>query len=363
MFNKIFRLDRTQNSMNFDSIVDFQLSFLLYYASIVHTGLLILSLCFFALPVSAYYFVTLVMFLICARFIDSRNFVLIHFLTYIEITLHIYLIYVFFGVFIGIELYYIILIPVGCYALLMSFSRNLKIFFMLMIGSVNMISYVCVELVDSLNAVTLPPVYRIFLTYNIFTAFGMVILQSYFFIDMISRKFSNLQERSSIFQHQANYDMLTDIFNRREMTRRIDAALKQYNADRAPLSVCIGDIDNFKSINDTYGHNAGDYVLKTMCAIMKANIRKSDPFGRWGGEEFVLMMHTDLDACYNRAECLRRIIESHKFDFEGKDIPVTITFGIATAGDDTPSVSSLIEKADRMLYKGKKNGRNQTVYT
>lgn len=362
MFSKILQLYRLRDSKNLLSTVDFQLSFLLYYACVVHTGLLILSVVFLKPAICMYYFVTLMLFLLSARFIDSKNFFLIYGLTYVEITLHVYLIYAFFGVSIDIELYYIMLIPVGCYVLLMSYNRNFQRFFIFIIVVINAISYATFKIMIQLRTddLNITPAYKVFLVYNIFMAYGMATLQSYFFLKTIMRKFSNLKEESNEFKHQANYDALTNLYSRREMTRCLENALDQYKSNKLPVSLCMGDIDKFKSINDIYGHNAGDYVLKTIGSILKANIRKTDCAGRWGGEEFVLLIHSDLPACYSRAEYLRKAIENCKFQFDGKEIPVTITFGIAAVDDATSSVGSIIEKADKMLYIGKEGGRNQT---
>ena len=113
------------------------------------------------------------------------------------------------------------------------------------------------------------------------------------------------------------------------------------------------DIDHFKKVNDTYGHEFGDYVLKEFANVVKQNIRNSDIFARIGGEEFILILpHTSYESALKVAEKLRKAIEKH--DFKGKKI--TASFGVSEFEGD---LQMAIEIADEALYEAKRNGRNQ----
>ena len=159
----------------------------------------------------------------------------------------------------------------------------------------------------------------------------------------------------------AVYDGLTEIFNRNYFDVWISteyARVKRYNT---MLSFIILDIDHFKQINDTYGHQAGDYVLKNLAARIKSISRKCDLFARYGGEEFVIALpETEMAVAIQVAERYKEEIAAETFRFNQQEIAVTISLGIASY-QETPedSVEQFMENADKMLYKAKKDGRNR----
>jgi len=125
---------------------------------------------------------------------------------------------------------------------------------------------------------------------------------------------------------------------------------------KSPLSLVIFDIDHFKSINDTYGHLVGDSVLQELARIIRDNIRSSEYFVRWGGEEFVLLLPgTSWQNAAMVAEKLRRHVEAHTFEKVGD---VTCSFGV-TSLHENDTIQSFLERADEALYDAKKGGRNQ----
>ena len=134
--------------MNLRSSVDFQMSFLLYYASFVHCGFVLLSIAFSQYIMTGYYLLTIGLFCLFAKFIDSKRFLIIYIFTYIEISVHIYIGYRIIGNTFGVELYYILLIPVGCYILFMQYSRLFQIFFLVVIFFCNAGSYIAVHLME-----------------------------------------------------------------------------------------------------------------------------------------------------------------------------------------------------------------------
>ncbi len=146
-------------------------------------------------------------------------------------------------------------------------------------------------------------------------------------------------------QKYAMYDELTKILNRRGIYERI----KEINKG----SILFLDIDHFKKINDTYGHEFGDYVLSEIGKILKHTFRKSDIVGRWGGEEFIVILpNTSYEDALKLAEKLRKIIEKH--DFKGKKI--TVSIGVS---EYNGNLEEELEKADEALYEAKNSGRNQ----
>ena len=157
-------------------------------------------------------------------------------------------------------------------------------------------------------------------------------------------------------QKLAITDNLTKLYNRAHLENVLKLQMAQSNRYNRYMCVVLLDIDYFKKINDNYGHQAGDTVLKEISNILKNNIRKSDTFGRWGGEEFLIITpDTNVEQCYLLCEKLRKVVESHTFENLSS---VTISMGIAEFILNENS-DSFIERADKAMYSSKKNGRNQ----
>ena len=160
-------------------------------------------------------------------------------------------------------------------------------------------------------------------------------------------------------------DSLTGLYNRRYLMSHLGNFVDQ-SAERArPMAVLIVDIDFFKRVNDSHGHDAGDEVLREFSQRLRANVRGVDVIARLGGEEFVIAMpDTDLALAQGIAERLRQTVAGQSFSISGghNSDDVTISIGIATfdRGDDTPD--TLLKRADTALYRAKKDGRNRVVY-
>ncbi len=157
-------------------------------------------------------------------------------------------------------------------------------------------------------------------------------------------------------------DPLTGAFNRRFMFCRLKEEIERYRRYGRPFSVIIQDIDFFKNINDAYGHICGDFVLKKFAQLNLERLRSIDLYTRYGGEEFCCILpETDLDSACKLAENLRRIIEEHVFIFEGVELRITMSQGLAEVTPDISTDEELLKCADERLYQAKKNGRNNIV--
>jgi two-component system cell cycle response regulator len=155
-------------------------------------------------------------------------------------------------------------------------------------------------------------------------------------------------------------DQLTGLFNRRYMSRHLNTLLSEGSK---PVSFLMLDVDFFKQINDNYGHDVGDEVLREFANRISANVRGIDLACRFGGEEFVVVMpDTDLSFAYMVAERLRQSVADAPFmvSATSKQVPVTISIGVASSSNgDTPDV--LLKRADQALYRAKRDGRNRVV--
>jgi len=158
----------------------------------------------------------------------------------------------------------------------------------------------------------------------------------------------------------ANIDSLTGLLNRGAILRKLSEQMKHAKRYRDELSLSLLDIDHFKKVNDQYGHLTGDDVLEQVAILMWQNIRDADIIGRYGGEEFIIILpRTDLSSALNVAERVRKMIEASKMkDPEGNMFGITVSQGISIykLGEDE---HSLISRADNALYKAKGNGRNR----
>ncbi len=153
-------------------------------------------------------------------------------------------------------------------------------------------------------------------------------------------------------------DHLTMIYNRRKLFEIMGFEIEKAKRYSRPLSIIMLDLDHFKKVNDRYGHNIGDNVLRTTTHIISEMLRKVDVFARYGGEEFIILCtETELDGAVALAEKIRFTIESYNFPLVGV---VTLSAGVAEHVDEY-SESALIEKADAALYSAKKRGRNRVV--
>jgi diguanylate cyclase (GGDEF)-like protein len=166
------------------------------------------------------------------------------------------------------------------------------------------------------------------------------------------------------FKVKALYDPLTQCFNRNATEHIIRDEYEKFINNKIPLSLLFADIDYFKKINDTYGHQTGDSVLKAVAYSLQQGLRRSDVLCRWGGEEFLILLRgTHIQDAAQIAERLRQKVESHQFPlfppFEHSGL-VTISIGGAELLPRT-QITQLIEKADNALYRAKNNGRNKVV--
>ncbi len=180
------------------------------------------------------------------------------------------------------------------------------------------------------------------------------LLQTLIFI--VSNKL-NIDHYLSELKYLGTIDSLTQLYDRTELEHRLSDLTK--NQRQFALSLIMFDIDDFKKINDTYGHLCGDFVLKELSKIIKQNIRLYDLPFRYGGEEFIILLpDTTLDDAKNIAERIRLAVELNKFEYKGKVVRATITLGVSQLDNEIYTPKKLINAADQALYEGKKRGKN-----
>lgn len=156
-------------------------------------------------------------------------------------------------------------------------------------------------------------------------------------------------------------DPLTGLGNRAFLQMKIGSALNEFHTHHQPFGVLFLDIDRFKSVNDTHGHNVGDLVIQNIAKTLSAHVRGTDACGRWSGDEFVALL-LDVDSLHLGpiADKLRAMVASSKVQFEGGEITVTASVGAAIV-TDADTVETLIERADGQMYSSKLAGRNKAT--
>lgn len=175
---------------------------------------------------------------------------------------------------------------------------------------------------------------------------------------MMEEKESYSEEELKVI---ALHDQLTGIPNRRYAESFLNAKINEYKDLGIALGVIFGDIDNFGNFNNTYGHELGDKVLKTVSNTMLNAIRKNDLIGRWGGEEFLVILPAiDYDELEKNAEKIRMLVENSILRENGAELHITISLG-ATMIKKEDYLQSLVKRADDLMYESKKSGKNRVT--
>lgn len=198
-----------------------------------------------------------------------------------------------------------------------------------------------------------------------------LILQEIDYLQQLAAQSSTTINRANVYAEilkHATLDALTGFYNRRQMEERIKQEIASAKRKHTSLCAIMIDIDYFKRVNDTYGHAAGDFILKTAARIMRSQLREYDVAARYGGEEFaILLPFTEEDEAVMVAQRLRKAVENKVIDIgkvntnnDTKTIKITISLGVYKF-KDTDKNSDLLVNADKALYKAKETGRNQVI--
>ena len=197
----------------------------------------------------------------------------------------------------------------------------------------------------------------------IFSAFAMifsVIFYNTIYIYSTENMVINLEEKNKQLSADAHEDALTSLLNRRGFLPLVKTLMEGDTYTRFCVAFC--DLDDFKRVNDSYGHDAGDEVLKHAATMIRQELPGCDVC-RWGGEEFVILLKdTDLVSAKGRVERLRKTVESNPTSFFGKQIFVTLTIGLEEYRENYTEPEAVIRKADERMYYGKQHGKNIVVF-
>lgn len=181
-------------------------------------------------------------------------------------------------------------------------------------------------------------------------------------LNWMKKEIDQVQEKRKALEKEILIDQLTGISNRRAAKRRLKDEIHRYQRYRQFFSVLLFDIDHFKSVNDKFGHWAGDKCLKELIKRIKPMLRETDFVARWGGEEFVILFPgTDMESAAGVAERLRKAIENTRFVYNKQEIAVTVSIGVTEVRSDDANLEAIFNRADKAMYEAKKKGRNLVV--
>jgi diguanylate cyclase (GGDEF)-like protein len=183
-------------------------------------------------------------------------------------------------------------------------------------------------------------------------------------LDAANSKVAEQQKELEALHKAAGLDFLTELPNRRQLDQRMREELGRAKRHGQRFSIVILDVDHFKSVNDEYGHAAGDRVLRAIAQLLFDQKRSSDFLGRYGGEEFVLLLpETPLDNAARLADKIRTKVRETEFQFQKHRIKVTISAGVGEVAPETDTVDSLFDRVDAALYRAKQEGRDRVCAT
>lgn len=199
---------------------------------------------------------------------------------------------------------------------------------------------------------------------NIIILTGLVGTVAYSFCTKFNQAEDKLRKINDNLEQMANIDTLTGLSNRRHMNDYLSSLVYEYNKDargRKTFTLAIGDVDFFKKVNDTYGHEVGDYVLSTLAKMFEEHMKGKGHVARWGGEEFLFCFENmDLNAAYLHLDALRHRIEITPFQFRDNIFNLSMSYGLEEFNSRL-GVEATINRADEKLYKAKTSGRNRVV--
>lgn len=315
------------------------------------------------------YYNIFVVYLYCVMGImltNRKKFRLIMVIFFIEVEFHSTLASLLMGWEWGFMLYTIALIPAAFFLANSLANRSKHIAYAICLSAFVVVVYFIASLIQPhikpLYGMLDNPVARDGMRYfNIFIAFFLQLAFSALFA-LETKYMEQLLEKENVkLGIEASYDPLTRLLNRRSMTRFMSDELEMSNDTPQKCCLVMLDIDDFKHINDSYGHDIGDRVLVTLADLLTQEVRAGDYTCRWGGEEFLLLIHGDKQETYFVADRIRRKLEETqlKNKYDGT-FNVTATFGVAEYKDFMP-LRTIIDEADEKLYYGKSHGKNQVV--
>ena len=337
---------------------------LLEAASIVHVVDCILYGFFSNLPMCFYNIASFLFYQMMLTVAKQKKYKLCVYLCVAEVNLAVLLSALLFGTCLGFNTFSLVTIPLIFYATTTLKDYRHPVVTAATVSGVSAATYIFTNFFqpDSIAAVINGHSGLAVFT-MIFNAIVITLLLIVFlllFTWEVRNNTATLEKRNQQLRQISTKDPLTKLNNRRSMTEHLNLSMQQMRMTKKPFSVILCDIDNFKHVNDTYGHDCGDKVLVMVANIISSQMRESDFVCRWGGEEILIKVEGSQNIAKAIAERIRVTIYGSEVEHEGTKVNVTMTFGVAEANEHQ-RVEDFIQLADNRLYYGKEHGKNQVV--
>lgn len=284
---------------------------------------------------------------------------------FIEILFHSILVSILLGWGWGFMVYTLGLVPITFYIGYTIPYLNQKIMIPAVASLVVVICYYAVRIITyriEPLITTEYPVSIVNFTYyfNIFLTFVFLWFTSILFALEIRYMQNSLEFENHSLERMANIDPLTHLYNRRSMNEYLKKVMEIAKTEEQTFCLIMADIDDFKKVNDTYGHAAGDAVLVEVAQLISASVREEDYVCRWGGEEILVLIRADKQTSIQVAERICHDVAGMVIHNDGIDLSVTLTIGVSEFHADE-TIRTLVGKADERMYHGKRSGKNQVV--
>lgn len=334
-------------------------SLLQWGCAFVHFTLIFIFGACGAAPMVVFNIASTVVYIGCNLLIRREKYVLLYYITFAEICIHSYTAIILTGWASGFAMYIIAITPMVFY-MHFSLTEGHTLKESLTVGVAAALVFISCKIISH----SIEPVYVIsdkaavcIYIYNSLITFVMLLFFSLLFLREMQYSHAELEEQNERLDKMAGVDALTGLYNRRSMSKFLDAAVLSGKT----YSLIMCDIDDFKKVNDTYGHDAGDEVLRSISAALTESLRDGDYVCRWGGEEIlILATGTELSAAAQVAERLRRVVDELPISHSGIPIHCTITISAADS-TEAKHPGDIITLADSRLYVGKRGGKNCVI--
>ncbi len=333
---------------------------IIYFAgAIIHTFFIVLFATIELDILMGFNIASIIMYLAGSVFIkDNRWSSLWIVLFYMEIVTHAVVCCILLDWSYGFSLYSLMVIPVTYYITYMDPNIKHSLRFSTILAVINLLLItVSGFFAEGQDVINNPTLARMISTFNFVVCSVIIAIFASVYVLEMHNSMKNLKAKNDELNFLANYDALTKLRNR----HHISDVFHIYEKGTAPFCVILGDIDDFKRINDTYSHDCGDKVLVSVANIISKNVADKGVVCRWGGEEILVILSGKSDECIDLMEKVRLEIQNQRLSFDRKEIKVTMTLGFADYSE-AMNIEKLVSIADSRLYYGKKNGKNQIVY-
>jgi diguanylate cyclase (GGDEF)-like protein len=297
--------------------------------------------------------------------VKKEKFVTVSISTFVEILFHSALASLLLGWNWGFMIYTVALVPVAFYLTYTLSVFKEKVMPPVICSLIVMICFMTIRVMT----VHITPCYTVenesIITYsycfNSMIAFVMLLLFSTLFSLEIRYMQRQLKQENKTLVQIANFDPLTHLANRRSMNAQLKLAMEEAVSGKSSFCLVMADIDDFKKVNDTYGHECGDEILIIVSEIVSNNVREQDYVCRWGGEEMLILLKTDKETAVSVAERICKEVSENAVEYKEENVGVTLTLGVSQY-QNGENIRTIIDRADKNLYYGKNHGKNQVVF-